>query len=338
VKGSRCENEAVLVILDANVLIADFRMDGNAFRILLADGGEAGIRIGIPEVVVREATRKLRRELEDRVPRAAKLTDELRKLLVDAEISFDVETTVSKYETRLRDLATNSAGWELLPMPDVEHSDVLGRLHSSRAPARGDGKGYQDILIWETLKAQLHRDSHVVLVSNDGDFADSEGQLDAELTAEASRVRPDVHVELIRSLKALVEEHVVPLRRIEDFWQSFDRSRQTDLENALGEKLVRRSLSPDIRHMVTPRAGEAWINSVVDMSDVEIRDARMLSNDEIAFEMLADVEVVVETDTPANDQDAQQVATWLTVRAEARWDSAISQPSHIGILETRFSG
>ncbi len=327
----------MLVILDANVLIADFRMDGNAFRILLADGGEAGIQIGLPEVVVREATRKLRRELEDRVPRAAKLTDELRKLLVDAEICFDVETVVSNYETKLRDLATSSPGWELLPMPDVEHSDVLGRLHSSRAPARGDGKGYQDILIWETLKAQLHRDSHVVLVSNDGDFADSEGQLDAELAAEASRVRPDVHIELIRSLKALVEEHIA-LHRIEGFWQSFDRSRQTAFENALGEKLVGQWLSPDIRHKVTPRAGEAWIHSVVDMSDVEARDARMLSNGEIAFEMLADVEIVVETDTPANDEDAQQVATWLTIRAEARWDSAISKPSHIGILETRFSG
>jgi PIN domain len=328
----------VFVVLDANVLIADFRMDGNAFRILLADGAEAGIRIGLPEVVVQEATRKLRRELEDRVPRAAKLTGELRKLLVDAEVRFDVEMVVSNYETRLRDLATSSPGWELLPMPNVKHSDVLGRLHSSRAPARGDGKGYQDILIWETLKTQLHRDSHVVLVSNDGDFSDSEGQLDAELAAEVSRVRPDVHIELIRSLKALVEKHIVPLRRIEDFWQSFDRSRRTEFEHALGEALVGQWLSPDIRHKVNPRAGEAWINSVVDMSDVEARDARMLSNGEIAFEMLADVEVVVGADTSANDRDAQQVATWLTVRAEARWDSAISEPSHIGILETRFSG
>jgi hypothetical protein len=134
----------------------------------------------------------------------------------------------------------------------------------------------------------------------------------------------DVHIELIRSLKALVEEHIA-LHRIEGFWQSFDRSRQTEFEHALGEKRVGQWLSPDIRHKVTPRAGEAWINSVVDMSDVEARDARMLSNGEIAFEMLADVEVVVETDTPADDEDAQQVAAWLTIRAEARWDSAISK-------------
>jgi hypothetical protein len=334
----------MFVILDANVLIADFRMIGNAFRILLADGGEAGIRIGLPEVVVREATHKLRRELEDRAPRAAKLTDELRKLLVDAEICFDVEAVVSSYETKLRELASSSPGWELLPMPEVEHGDVLRRLHNSQAPARGDGRGYQDILIWETLKAQLHRDSHVVLVSNDGDFAGSEGQLDAELGAEASRVRPDAHVELIRSLKALVEERIAP-RRIDGFWRSFDRSRQTDFENALGEKLVGRWLSPDVRDMVAPRAGEAWIHSVEDMSDVEVRDARVLSDGEIAFEMLVDAEVVidtdtvvVETDTSADLQEARQVATWLTVRAEARWDSAISKPSHIGILETRFSG
>jgi hypothetical protein len=59
---------------------------------------------------------------------------------------------------------------------------VLGRLLAE------DGKGYQDILIWETLKAQLHRDSHVVLVSNDGDFADSEGRIrDASAASSASR-------------------------------------------------------------------------------------------------------------------------------------------------------
>lgn len=327
----------MLVILDANVLIADFRMDGNAFRTLLADGGEAGIRVGLPEVVVREATRKLRRELEDRVPRVAKLTDELRKLLVDAEICFDVEAVVSNYETKLHELV-RSSGWELLPIPDVEHGDVLGRLHSSEAPARKDGNGYQDILIWETLKAQLHRDSHVVLVSSDGDFAGSTGQLHAELAEEASRLCPDVHVELVRSLKALVEGHIAVARnRIDGFWQSFDTGRRTDFENALGEVLVGRWLSPDIRHKVTPLAEEAWISSVLDTSDIETHDARMLSNGEIAFEMLADVAVVVGVDGPANDQDAHPAMTWLTVRAEARWDSATSRPSHMGILEIAFS-
>ncbi len=328
----------MFVILDANILIADFRMDANAFRILLADGGEAGIQVGLPEVVVREATRKLRRELEEKAPRAVKLIHELRRLLVDAEVSFDIETVVSSYEARLRDLATSSPGWELLPMPDVEHSDVLGRLHSSGAPARGDGKGYQDILIWETLKAHLHRDSHVVLVSNDGDFADSEGQLDAELAAEASHAHPGVHVELVRSLKELVEEHVIALRRIEDFWKSFDRSRRTEFEHALAETLVGQWLSVDMRREVTPGAGEAWINSVGDVSDVETHDARVLSDGEIVLEMLADVEVVVETDTPADDQDARQVTTWFTVRVEARWDSMIGGPRHVGILETTFNG
>ncbi len=329
----------MLVILDANVLIADFRMDGNAFRTLLADGGEAGIRIGLPEVVVREATRKLHRELEDSVPRAAKLTDELRRLLVDVEVSFDVSMIVSDYENRLRDLTTSSPEWELLPMPGVEHSEVLARLHSSRAPARGDGRGYQDILIWETLKAQLNRHSHIVLVSSDGDFADSDGKLHTDLAAEVSRVRPAVHVELIRSLKGLVEEHIVPpLRQIDGFWQSFDRERRTEFEHAIGEKLVGRLLSSDIHEIATPWAREAWISSVNDMSDVETRDARMLSNGEIAFEICVDATVLVETDAPANDQDAQPVETWLSITAEARWDSATNQPSYIAILKTTFSG
>jgi hypothetical protein len=326
----------MLVVLDANILIADFRMQGNPFRILMTDGGQAGIRVGLPEVVVREATRKLRLELGDRAPRLAKLTGELRQRLVDGKIDIDIDAIADGYERRLRALTDGSLGWELLPLPDVDHADVLERVHRSGAPARGDGKGYQDILIWETLKANLHRDSHMVLVSNDGDFAGPDGQLDAELAAEASRVCPDVRLELVRSLKALVEEHIAP-HLIDGFWQGFDRSRRTDFEHALGERLNGLWLSQDLREAVTPAAGEAWISWVRDMSDVETRDARMLSDGQIAFEMRADVEALIGTDISDDAHDDPMLAC-LAVRAEARWDPASSQPTHIGLLDLEFNG
>jgi len=327
----------MFVVLDANILIADFPMQGNAFKILTEDGPEAGIRVGIPEVVVREATRKLRRELEDKAPRLNKLEDELRQLLVDGTMDLHIDAVVSGYETRLRELTSSLSGWELLPLPDVQHGDVLERIHDASAPARGDGKGYQDILIWETFKAQLHRDSHLVLVSNDGDFAGPDGQLDAALAAEASHVHPDVHLELVRSLKALVEEHIAP-RRVDAFWQGFDRSRRTEFEHALGEKLAGRWLSPDLRHTVTPMAGEAWINSVRDMSDVETHDARMLSDGQIAFDLYVDAEVLISTDISRASQHESDVTSWLAVRAEARWDPAAGKPTHIAVLDIKFSG
>ena len=303
----------------------------------MEDGATAGIRVGIPEVVVREATRRLRRELDDRAPRLAKLEGELRQLLVDGTMDVDIDAVVSGYESRLRELTGSLPGWELLPLPAVQHGDVLERIHDSSAPARGDGKGYQDILIWETLKAHLHCDSHVVLVSNDGDFAGPDGALDAELAAEASRAHPDVQLDLVRSLKALVEEHIAP-RRVDAFWQGFDRSRRTEFVHALGEQLDGQWLSPDLRHAVTPTAGEAWINSVRDMSDVETHDARMLSDGQIAFDLFADVEVLVNIDLPVNDQHEGQVTTHLDVRAEARWDPALGKPTHIGVLDVKFSG
>ena len=167
----------MLVVLDANILIADFQMTGNAFRALLVGGDEAGVHVGVPEVVVQEATRKLRRELEEQARRATKLVDELRKLLVKVDVRIEIDAVVRDYEAKLRALVATSPGWELLPMPEVDHDQVLSRLHSATAPARAGVGGYQDVLIWETLKAQLHRDSHIVLVSNDGDFAGPDGQI-----------------------------------------------------------------------------------------------------------------------------------------------------------------
>ena len=67
----------MLVILNANALIADPRLESNALRVLMADGPSAGIIVGLPEVVVREAIRKLRQELEERERRLDKLSREL---------------------------------------------------------------------------------------------------------------------------------------------------------------------------------------------------------------------------------------------------------------------
>lgn len=196
---------SVFAVFDANILIADFRLESNSFAALVAYGARAGVAVGIPEVAIREATRKLRRELESGSKRLDKLAGELASLPSETTLPrVDVDRAVESYEGRVRGLA-NLPYWEILPLPDAQHADVLSRIHSEAAPASGDGRGYQDILIWETLLAVLDRDADVALVSFDNDFSGPDGKLDGQLASEAEARCPGASVSLIKGLRELVD-------------------------------------------------------------------------------------------------------------------------------------
>jgi hypothetical protein len=79
-------------------------------EVLTADGAAAGITVGLPEVAMREATRKLRQELEERERRLDKLSRELRRLRIDVNLSLPIDDTVADYERSLREQTTFLAG------------------------------------------------------------------------------------------------------------------------------------------------------------------------------------------------------------------------------------
>ncbi len=99
----------------------------------------------------------------------------------------------------------------ILPLPAVTHEAVLERALSGRRPFDQDGRtGYRDALIWHTVLELAQTTTNVVLVSNDGDFADSTGELLASLRDETSAAHSTSNdaprVALCKDLRQLIGE------------------------------------------------------------------------------------------------------------------------------------
>jgi hypothetical protein len=290
----------VLAVLDANVLIADFGRQSNAFRLTLGQAARLGITVSVPEVAIIEATRNYAAQLREAEAKLRKATANLGRLQVDVDNPFgyplQVEARVKDWEAQLRS-QFSEPGRRILPLPDVSHADVLDRLRSGRPPTR-DGRGYGDTLIWETVVAQASHGEPVVLVSNDADFAGrDEARLNESLTWELGKRSRGASVELCRGLAKFVEQFIGPnLAAFEHFWERFGATGLADeIERLLAEQIEAEGVAPDV--LVDPgnnAAQNAWIIGVEDMSDVIIEEARQTPDGRVFFEVSADVQVRVE--------------------------------------------
>ena len=327
-----------MLVLDANILIRDFRFSSNAFVELKDRAGDSHLTVGVPEVAIREATRKLGRMLEAQQARTTKELESLRKLRGPAvDLVLDIPAIVDDYESELRNQC-DEVGWMLLPLPSLGHAEVLAAIHSGKPPANGDGKGYQDVLVWQTLLDALPSFSHVVLVSDDSDFSEGE-ELHPDLTAEAVAIRGDCLVGLKKALKLAMADFDPGIAE-DEFFSDFDRGRRVELEHALGDRLVGFALPSALRDDLAPWSSDGWISGVADMSDVELHDIRPLPDGQIGFDVFADVATLTELQTEVNAQGPvfDQFDVGLLVSAEGRWDPSVNKFTHFTIVEMRYIG
>lgn len=83
---------------------------------------------------------------------------------------------------------------------------------------------------------------------------------------------------------------------------------------------------------------EIWISNVLDMSDVELHDARYLPEEEVAMEMIADASVVLGTNVASTGDGDATTDGHLTVRAEVRFTPHPGPPTHMAVLHVEYSG
>jgi PIN domain len=291
----------MLAILDANALMTDWQREGNAFRLLLSQAGSLEITVAIPEVVVLEASRNLHAQMTLAQEKLHKVSASLDRLSIAFDDPFSnlgsIPSRVRQWEQALR---AEFAGpnRQILRMPSVQHTDVFAYLRESRPPA-SDGRGYGDILIWETIVEALDPAYTTVFISADGDFADERGgELAGSLVADAARRCPGASVELVRGVKAFVERYVTPrLPMYPHFWEQISKH---DIEEGLARLIEAQDVASSLLAVVDSHtAYEAWVIGVEDLSDLEIHEARETPDGRVFFDVRADallrVEYVVDT-------------------------------------------
>jgi PIN domain len=286
----------MFVVLDTNSFYGDPMLRGRHFRLLHTEQAKGTLQLVVPEAVRAELPRRYREQLQragtrasDALSRLAALDVKTPKLdLADPDVSSEAYRLLLK--ARLNEL-----GVLVPPLPDISVDALFKLAIDERRPFRAGGKGFKDALIWQAVLS-VAKDDDVMLISNDGDFAESEKQpkvLHQHLRQDlmAAGLSSD-RVRLFKDLKTFIDEHVPGSALI------LDRARQqldTDTEwaNALEDQL-RMALA-----QFTPGGlGTAVASRKAQIENVTLSDSRLdaLGIDE------------------AYDSDGQQ---WLDVTVQA---------------------
>ncbi len=145
----------VRVVLDTSIVhTGGFYLRSGSWPMLLAAARMGCVRLGVPEVVIRETVAHYRTELVDAQRQLNSGNLALRKLsqgrLPQHFVEHDeIGTQVAIYESWLR--GTVQEHGEILPLPAVEHGVLVDGVLAARKPFSSGEKGYRDALIWHTV-------------------------------------------------------------------------------------------------------------------------------------------------------------------------------------------
>ena len=162
------------LVLDTNIFCADYRLQGNAFRILFEVANRIGVEIFVPQVVFEETIGKFKSTFQDSSLKFEKVAREIERLLGEklGTASYkDVEEIASNYELFLAERLKNNKV-KILPYPQVEHKHIVSRAIQRKKPFKENGDGYRDTLIWFNLLelARVEKTSIIFVTSNSSDF------------------------------------------------------------------------------------------------------------------------------------------------------------------------
>lgn len=182
------------VVLDANIIIADFWLESTNFKLLFESAKKGDVKIYVPEVVMDEVVNKYSKRLEDSKRKIESELKTFQKLTREKEgnpITADmIDKSVSEYQKQLKQVIKDNS-IEVIKYPKTDHKFLAKKAINKLKPFNSNEKGYRDCLIWENIKELLTESEsaisqpELVFISNNfKDFATSEYELHSDLILE----------------------------------------------------------------------------------------------------------------------------------------------------------
>lgn len=182
------------VVLDSNIVIADFWLGSTNFKLLFESAKKGDVKIFIPEVVLDEVVNKYVKRLEDSKKKIDSELKTYKKLSKEQEtnpISQNmIDKSVTEYQKHLQQVVKDNS-IEVIKYPKTDHKFLANKAINKLKPFNANEKGYRDSLIWENIKELLTESEsavsqpELVFISNNyKDFATSEYELNSDLIAE----------------------------------------------------------------------------------------------------------------------------------------------------------
>lgn len=297
-------------VLDANIIIADYRFNSTDSKVLLESSKKGDIDLYVPEIVLDEVFNKFEERLIEAKSKIDKELSAIRKITdteVENEINKDfVEENVSGYKRYINDLF-NRNNIKILDYPNVPHKEIAHKAIKKIKPFNVNEKGYRDALIWENIKSLMPEigtnaanPDIVFITNNKKDFCENENDLHKELIKELEI--DDLDIDSIKVYNSLndfsnnikqlffIQENSfkkrIELREIEDF----------DLENMLLTSLREELDNSDISDIesIPHSYQDSTVRFIEKVDNLKIKDVRKLNSTEFLIDLTCNAEMTID--------------------------------------------
>ena len=304
----------MFIVLDTNILIGNYRLEGTAFRAVLGSAAAVGAVLCVPRCVLDEVQAHFEQDLRESASKLGTAARRLGRLLqqkIEAPwAASDWSAEAAKYrewlEKRLGD-----AGGRVLDYPSFTGDEIVRRAATHRKPFAAEGdRGFKDYLIWKNIVALAKQESAQIMLvtTNTGDFGDDQRGLHSDLLSDldlagVSRGR----VELKESLVAVLDQQLEELTGMEQQLRSgtfgpFDLKRW--LDQNLPEEIQRLAPgNPHIWWVLGHLATEPRLIGITGVAIASVGVRRLPSR-----EILIDVKAHVTAEVAASYMGVPQIA------------------------------
>ncbi len=271
------------------------------------------IELFIPQIVIDEVVNRFKKRLlkskntiNSEVRTLKKLTD--RDLAADSSIG-SIEILTEEYAEFLHSII-EKAGVKTIDYPKTKHQFIAKRAIERLKPFNSNGKGYQDNLIWESIKSVLSEDEEgieipevIFITDNSTDFCNSRENLDLHPDLENDLEEDAFNKKAVRILSNLPqyqEEHgKLYFAQAQNFKLKLEENEICDLniEYEVGKYLLSDFIGYDLEDYDLDLPQEFMnptVSSVNENVSLTITDAKKLNSKE--YLVTIDFEVETEID------------------------------------------
>lgn len=146
------------VVLDSNILIADYNLKKPAALILLEQSKSGMLDVYIPELVIDEVINKFRQRVESATGKILSeleiMTDLTTEEIMSPIANDYVDDSTRKYKKRLLKLLMDNKV-NIMAYPKTKHKFLAKKAMAKKKPFNANEKGYRDCLIWENVKSLI---------------------------------------------------------------------------------------------------------------------------------------------------------------------------------------
>ncbi len=299
------------VVLDSNIIIADFWLESTNFEVLFASAKKGDIEIFIPEIVLDEVINKYDQRLQQsqqKVDSELKTFRKLSKLSKKNPLTKStIDESVSDYNKHIKKVIKENS-IIVLKYPKTSHRFLAHKAMNKLKPFNTNEKGYRDCLIWENIKTLLTDSESAVTVpelvfisNNYKDFTTTEYELHPDLISELEDEDFDTNSVIVYPKLSEFNDKQAKLffAQSKSFGKKlknnglWDFDLQTEVTNYLFENYVGSELFQyDVDF--TYEYSDPTVSSIYEDFDIEITSVKKLNAKEYLVDISFEVETVID--------------------------------------------